>query len=359
MIFYDDSKQAVLLSSVSCWCTPCRKGKFLLCQKFSASTKQVIPNHVLERLYEPKTEKSSQSQQPPAPTQNELYSPFSLVENTLDNIYSQPSVFDEAEILDEPSSSDNSQFLLISTVTFSKRKVPDKYAHFLSPSLGTECDNFSIDDVASLLRPQFLSRSKLLLGCIDISIIASHAEKRNLLSEGRVSDECAKISKIIFKLAEKKTNIETIDFVILSTTDMAKNDSLVMTGEQSTGHFLFCSLNLENATLSIFDTLGISDLSEHPFVSEKALKKLSNTILVSITHHRRVKLVFKQTKFVQTGNVCGYLALLHCFLVLKYDYDAITDYNFRNFISSIELLKRFLLFQLIKKKVALDKLTLS
>ena len=132
-----------------------------------------------------------------------------------------------------------------------------------------------------------------------------------------------------------------------------------MTGEQSAGHFMFCSLDLKTACLTVYDTLSVTNLSEHPYISERALKKLGNSILISVTQHRRIKLLYKRTFFIQTGGVCGYLALLHCFLAVKFDYDAISNYEFKNFITDIELLKRFLVFQVIKKTLIIDRLTLS
>ena len=300
--------------------------------------------------------KNDEALEQPAP------SDMTLPETCVAEIFSDPTVFTEAEDLLANSRSDNqsqTHFLHISSVSLDKRRIPSNIKPLLSENIDFELDNFNLDDIVSVLRPHFLKQKRLFLGSIDLSLLAAASEKRNILSVSEQSAACLKIRDLINRFADKKTLFDQIDFVMLSSIDMAKRDSLVLTGDKSGAHYIYGNFCLKSGQVTLYDTLGLEFLSENPFLSEKAIKSVFKSILMSLTSVRSVKLSYQQTCFVQTGHVCGFLSLLHALLSYKYSFDMIMKYGFKNFIPSMNALKRYLVFVLIKKDLSLDTLSFN
>ena len=203
-------------------------------------------------------------------------------------------------------------------------------------------DTFAVDDLCTKMRPQFLSKGTLLLSPIDISELARLSEARNLSTESSQTDISTQILTRLTNLAGTKS-VSNIAAVLWSSTITAKNDSLKMTDKKSTAHFLYSSLSLETGQLTLYDTLGYVDMTEHPFFSAKAVKNFFTAVYVSMTGKRKIRVKYLDTAYVQTGNSCGYLACFHAILAYRQGPDFITEYKFKNFIQSLYKIKKFLL----------------
>ena len=378
MVHYDHSQAELLLSSVSCWCSHCRRGKFFECENFTNEVRSKLPlNSLLKMKIVPKSPDSTIGCTVPLSIETEsITDAQEMPSNVLSEIFSDNSAFDEADIVgDSPSLSIENDHLndiesefkiRLDSVTLSAKDVSEAHkkidSHFLQKSLSAQCDTFGVEDIVTIIRPLLMARKVLILNSHDISELALICEQNNFqssVSQSKLKESIE--SKLNAFSSGRIREIERIDCILYSSTTMAIRDSLVHEMRPSTSaHFVFASLCLKTGVVKVYDTLGLSSISECTYFSEKSIRGLFKRLVVTLTTRRSVRFNYLNTHYRQEGNSCGYLSLFHSILALKTgSLDILQKFSFENFESSLYSVKDFLVAILLSGTIPLEKIQIS
>ena len=344
------------------------------CEKFENQLRRQIPLSELKRI----SELVEPSESDVAPDLNSddflpVASP-KVPKIVLDEVFSDQAIFENSEIMstiesndfmylesddeDNDTSDRATEFLKFRELKFDKN-LKNQDSHFFANTLDKEMDTFCAQDLVEKIRPHLLEKKVLLLGPIDLAEIARVSEKRNISTLLKKNHSIDEIRRLLTVYANSSESFTRIDTVLFSNTSMAIKNSLVHEATQKSSHFVYVSMDLKTGVLKVFDTLGLNSISESAFLSEKALKAVYKSILISQTNHRTIKLSYIGTNFTQQGKTCGYLSVFNSIVALKYGIESVELYKFAHFRSSFLKMKELLAFIDITNTLPLDYIELD
>ena len=159
----------------------------------------------------------------------------------------------------------------------------------------------------------------LILGCYDLSLLSLFCEEYH---SGK-HENFARAKRLL----NQRKSIESVNFingVLYLSPAMVKNDTLLGSFDQTTGHFIAFSLDINNSSFVTLDSL-----TDNSYFSDKIMKRLAQFIHRLLNRPERSirKFSFAKNITKQRSLECGTRALLNLTLFSLYEIDFVIKHT--------------------------------